>query len=538
MSAALMSVTQEAQYRRISRVSLGGIVHQSALRWPEKTALVEGKLEFSYAELDRRSNAFAHYLLAQDLPRGARIAMLCGNSAQMLTAFIGIYKAGLVWVPINTGLATDAIRYILEHSEATHVVIDAEFLVKPELRAMLDALGIRIIVCVPEGQASPDGNTATFLDTLTGQHVTLPEVDIESGQLSQIMYTSGTTGQQKGVMHSHASVYAALSGNLFELGLRPSDSTLCVLPMFHCAQHSVSMSFLLAGGTIVVRRAFEPGAMLATIEQRGITLLLGLPIMYGAMLAHPARPTTKLSSLRLCLYVMAPMARTLLVELIEKFCPGGFALASGQTEMYPATTIFKPEQQLKRFGSYWGETVVTNETAIMNDEGRLLGRGEVGEIVHRGPNVMLGYYKDPEATARASAFGWHHTGDLGIFDSDGQLLFVDRKKDMIKTGGENVPSIKVEEVLLRHPAVLQVAVVGLPHPRWSEAVTGFVVLKPGASATVADIIDHCRQHLGGFEVPKSIVLLPAMPQTTTGKAQKFVLRQQYKRHYGDVNGAA
>lgn len=535
MSEARMSANQEAQYRRISRVSLGDIIHRSALRWPEKTALVDGELELSYAELDRRSNAFAHSLLARGLPRGARIAMICGNSAQMITAFIGIYKAGLVWVPINTGLAVDAIRYILEHSEATHAVIDAEFLAKPELRAMLDALGTRLIVCVPEGQASPGGNTTTFLDTLKGQHGTVPDVDIESGQLAQIMYTSGTTGQQKGVMHSHASVHAALSGNLFELGLRPSDSTLCVLPMFHCAQHAVSMSFLLGGATVVVRRVFDPGAMLATIERRGITLLLGLPIMYGAMLAHPARPATKLSSLRLCLYVMAPMARTLLVELIEKFCPGGFALASGQTEMYPATTMFKPEQQLKRFGSYWGDSVVTNETAIMDDEGRLLGRGEVGEIVHRGPNVMLGYYKDPEATARASAFGWHHTGDLGMFDADGQLLFVDRKKDMIKTGGENVPSIKVEEVLLRHPAVLQVAVAGLPHPHWSEAVTGFVVLKPGASATEADIIAHCRQHLGGFEVPKSIVLLPAMPQTSTGKAQKFVLRQQYERHYEGVS---
>ncbi|RKG82882.1 AMP-dependent synthetase [Corallococcus exercitus] len=531
-----MSATQEAQFPRISRVSLGDIVHRSALRWPERTALVDGDLELSYAELDRRSNAFAHYLLAQGLPQGARIAMLCGNSAQMVTAFVGIYKSGLVWVPINTGLSVEAVRYILEHAEATHAVIDAEFLAKPGLRAMLDALGTRIIVCVPEGQASPGGDTVAFLDTLKGQHGTLPEVDIESGQLAQIMYTSGTTGQQKGVMHSHASVHAALSGNLFELEMRPGDSTLCVLPMFHCAQHAISMTFLLAGATIVVRRAFDPAAMLATIERRGITFLLGLPVMYGAMLAHPARPATKLSSLRMCLYVMAPMARTMLVELIEHFCPGGFALASGQTEMYPATTMFKPEQQLKRFGSYWGDSVVTNETAIMDDEGRLLGRGEVGEIVHRGPNVMLGYYKDPEATARARAFGWHHTGDLGMFDADGQLLFVDRKKDMIKTGGENVPSIKVEEVLLRHPAVLQVAVVGLPHARWVEAVTGFVVLKPGATATEGEINAHCRQHLGGFEVPKAIVLLPAMPLTSTGKAQKFVLRQQYARHYEDGNG--
>ncbi|MCE9669115.1 AMP-binding protein [Myxococcus stipitatus] len=533
-----MSATHDAHYPRISRVLLGDAIRRSALRWPERVALVDGELELTFAELERRANAFAHYLLAQGLPPGARVAMFCGNSAQMVTAFLGIYKAGLVWVPINTGLSVAATRYILEHAEATHLVIDAEFLARADLRAMVDALGLRVIVCVPEGQAAPGGDTTAFLDTLRGQHATPPELDLPSHAMAQIMYTSGTTGQQKGVMHSHASVHSALVGNLFELGMRPGDSTICVLPMFHCAQHAVSLTFLLAGGTVVVRRVFEPGAMLETVERRGISFLLGLPIMYGAMLAHPARATTNLSSLRLCLYVMAPMARTLLVELLEKFCPGGFALASGQTEMYPATTMFKPEQQLKRFGSYWGDSVVTNETAIMDDEGRLLGRGEVGEIVHRGPNVMLGYFKDPEATEKARAFGWHHTGDLGMFDADGQLLFVDRKKDMIKTGGENVPSIKVEEVLLRHPAILQVAVVGLPHARWAEAVTGFVVLKPGASATPAELVAHCRQHLGGFEVPKSVILLDAMPQTSTGKAQKFVLRQRYERHYEDISGAA
>lgn len=520
-----------ATFHRISRVALGDLLHRSARRWPEKLAVVEGELELTYAELDRRSNAFAHWLLSQRLPAGARVAMICGNSAQMVTAFFGIYKSGLVWVPINPGLSTTGIRFILEHAEATHVIVDAEFLARRELRDMLESLGARIIVCAPEGQQAPGGNVLPFLDTLNGQPAHLPEVEIDGGQLAQIMYTSGTTGQQKGVMHSHASVQAALSGNLYELGLRPDDSTIAVLPLFHCAQHAVAMSFLLGGGALVLRRAFEPGAMLATVAQRKITFLLGLPIMYGAMLAHPSRATTDLSSLRLCLYVMAPMARTLLTQLLEHFCPGGFALASGQTEMYPATTMFKPEQQLKRFGSYWGDSVVTNETAIMSDDGRLLGRGELGEIVHRGPNAMLGYYKDPEATAQARAFGWHHTGDLGMFDADGQLLFVDRKKDMIKTGGENVPSIKVEEVLLRHPAVLQVAVVGLPHPRWSEAVTAFAVLKPGTSATDSELSAHCRQHLGGFEVPKSIVLLPAMPLTTTGKAQKFVLRRQYERHY-------
>jgi long-chain acyl-CoA synthetase len=189
--------------------------------------------------------------------------------------------------------------------------------------------------------------------------------------------------------------------------------------------------------------------------------------------------------------------------------------------------------QLKRFGSYWGASALINDTAVMDDAGQLLGPGEVGEIVHRGPNVMEGYYKNPEATAEARAFGWHHTGDLGMW-VDGQMMFRDRKKDMIKTGGENVPSIKVEATLLRHPAVANVAAVGLPHPRWIEAVTAFVVLKPGAQADEAELINHCKEHLGGFEVPKAIRIVDALPMTSTGKIQKHPLRDSYRALYEDI----
>jgi long-chain acyl-CoA synthetase len=229
---------------------------------------------------------------------------------------------------------------------------------------------------------------------------------------------------------------------------------------------------------------------------------------------------------------MAPIAEPLLRRAIAEFCPS-FSLASGQTEMYPATTLFAPEQQLQRFGCYWGESTVINDTAIMDDEGNLLPHGETGEIVHRGPNVMEGYYKDAEATEKSRLFGWHHTGDLGRFDQDGQLLFVDRKKDMIKSGGENVPSIKVESALLRHPAVANAAAVGIPHPHWSEAVTAFVTLKPGASLEAEELIALSREHLGGFEVPKAVVFLDALPMTATGKVQKHALRDAHAGLYAD-----
>ncbi len=345
------------------------------------------------------------------------------------------------------------------------------------------------------------------------------------------MYTSGTTGKQKGVMHSHASVLSALFSNAVESESRlGADVWSGVLPLFHVGGYSNLLTALLTGAAMLTQRGFDPVAMLDAIERHRVTMMVGLPMMYAAMVDHPSRPARDLSSLRLCRYAMAPMSKTMLLKLLDEFCPN-FTLASGQTEVFPSATMFETHQQRQRFGAYWGVATLVNDVAVMSEDGRLLGPGETGEIVFRGPNVMLGYYRDPEATAAAQRFGWHHTGDLGMFDEDGQLLFLDRLKDMIKTGGENVPSIKVEEVLLRHPAVHNVAVVGLPHDRWGEAITAFVKLKPGAQASKDELIAHCKAHLGGFEVPKDVVVLPALPMTTTGKVQKFELRREHLDHY-------
>jgi long-chain acyl-CoA synthetase len=324
------------------------------------------------------------------------------------------------------------------------------------------------------------------------------------------MYTSGTTGRPKGVMQSHMSVVMVAMNNAIEFGLWRDDVANASLPLFHAAQHALTCSVLAAGGTGIVMRSFDP----------------------AAMLDHPLRPGRVLSSLRLCLYAMAPMPETLLRRLIAEFCPR-YMLGTGQTEMYPLTVGFRPEEQLRRFGSYWGTSTLINDTAVMDDTGRLLGPGEMGEIVHRGPNVMEGYYKNPEATAESRAFGWHHTGDLGMW-IDNQLMFKDRKKDMIKTGGENVPSVKVEAVLLSHPAVANAAAVGLPHQRWIEAVTAFVMLKPGVQVDEETLIQYCKEHLGGFEVPKAIRIVDALPMTSTGKVQKHPLRDSYRNLYEDI----
>jgi len=520
-------------HARISRIALGDVIHRSARRFGERTALIEGEHRLSYRALDAASNRFAHHLLGLGLARGERVCMLCNNSIQMVIAMLGIQKAGLVWVPVNTALAVDAIGYILAHAEVRHVVIDTALHAKPELRELLQATGVSPFLCVLDGDTPPQG-TSTVPQAISQGPETLPDVDIDSTDLALIMYTSGTTGRQKGVMHSHASVHSVLFSNMVEWGSSPerADVWSSVLPLFHCGQHTVLMSALSVGGAVVVLRGFDPGTMLAAIERHRITVAVGLPMMYGALLAHPQRTARDLSSLRLCVYAMAPMSRTLLLRLLDEFCPN-FALVSGQTEMYPGATIFEASEQRKRFGSYWGVGTLVNEVAVMGDDGELLAPGQVGEIVFRGPNVMLGYYKDVEATANAQRFGWHHSGDLGKMDGEGQLIFLDRLKDMVKSGGENVPSIKVEEVLLRHPGVMNAAVVGLPHEHWGEAITAFVTRRPDAPADFdeAALTAHCKEHLGGFEVPKQIIFLAALPMTSTGKIQKFELRKAHQDNY-------
>jgi long-chain acyl-CoA synthetase len=516
--------------RRIGRIALGDLIHKAARRFGDAPAILDRDRVVSFDEMNAQGNRFANGLLQRGAGRGDRIGMLCVNSVDMVSAFTGIQKAGLVWVPINTGLAPTAVDQILEHAGISILVIDQALHANPLLRAVIDARELPCIVIGAAAGPQTPPTTLSFEAAIQGMPDALPEVDIGSDELVLIMYTSGTTGRQKGVMHSHASVYAALMSNLSEFGVHRHDVVSCLFPMFHVAQHAVSMSFWIGGAAIRLDRGFDADRLIDDIARHRLTVLVALPMMYSALLNHPRLSELDPSSLRLCIYAMAPMSQTMLTRLIDELCPN-FALCSGQTEIYSITTMFKPEEQLRRFGPYWGISAYVNETAIMDEEGNLLEREQIGEIVHRGPNVMLGYYKDPEATRAAFAFGWHHTGDLGKFDSDGQLLFLDRKKDMIKSGGENVPSMKVEEALLRHPAVGNAAVVGLPHARWIEAVTAFVILKPGVDATVADLDAHCGTLLGSFERPKKIVVVDALPMTITGKIQKAELRAAYREAY-------
>ena len=514
---------KNADLRRISRIALGDLVYRAARRFGDRMALIDGDRSVSHRELDALSSRFAHHLLRR-LGPGAPVATLTENSIEMVACLFGISKAGMVWVPVNPRTDIATIEYVLRHAEVEYAVVDQSLAERGEIRELLARLGMAVVVIADGAVAEGD---VSFVAATAEEPANLPEVEVAADDLAVVMYTSGTTGVPKGVMHTHLSVHSAVTANMITFGMTERDVLSGLLPLYHCAQHVSSAAVLGAGGAVALARGFTPETGLDLIERARVTIFGGLPMMFAAMLGHGRAEAADFSSVRLALYAMAAMPQAL-VQRIAKSMDADVWLVTGQTEAYPVTMSYRPLQHPQLDANYWGVSTSLCETRIMDEHGNLLGSGEPGEIVHRGPNVMAGYLKDPEATAAAQRFGWHHTGDLGMVDHSGQLLFLDRKKDMIKSGGENVPSVRVEAAVLSHADVANAAVIGVPHAVWGEAVVAVVVLKPWADTAAESILDHAKGRLAKFEVPKRIVIVDGLPTTTTGKTRKALLREEYQ----------
>lgn len=523
----------------IQRVALGDIFRRRARTVPRSEAVVEYRGEkrlcLDYKTLNTKLNQFVYGLRSLGVKQGDRVALMGPNSLEYLICLYGCAKGGFQAVPINPLLNPKDILYILQHASIETLILDDQLY--PPFKDFIPFLDfIRNFVILPTtGQGTGDP-FHDFNSLLADQ----PDTEVEDVLIAdrdnfEILYTSGTTSAPKGVEISHLTVFLMSLSNIAALTMGKDLVGTTLLPLFHCAQQTVTTSLLHLGAKTVVCRGFDPQALLSAIEQERLGLMFCLPAMYRALLDHPACSSTDFSSLKKCIYAMTPMDKPTLIQGREIF-GADFVLGTGQTEFFPASNCLMPEWQLEKEGNYWGESVLTVDTAIMDEDGNLLPPGEVGEIVWRGPAVMSGYLKNPEATDQAWAHGWHHSGDLGYFDDDGLLVFVDRKKDMIKTGGENVPSIKVEQVILGHPKVEAVAVVGLPHEKWVEAVTAFVQPALGRDLTAQEILEFCREKLGKFEIPKEIIIVAELPKTATGKLQKNILRQEYQDYYLKSSG--
>jgi len=521
----------------IQRINVGDSLTRAAATHPGRLAVADGTRRWTYAEFNTFVNRFAHGLAGLGYQRGDALALASGNSAEFLATYYACAKLGVVCVPVNLGWRADETAYVLGHSRARGIVIEAQLL--PALRDAIGQAGEVADVIVAPGtgvgyETGPSGRAWRTMAECLNDSGGEPQRAVADGDPLSYLYTSGTTSFPKGVVASHKTIYLESMSAALDSGWRSDDRFVAMMPMFHTAQlNAFCTPAVMVGASIHVLRAFDPAALLDLIERAGITQIFGLPMMFRAMLDHPGFAAAGLSSLRRAVYAMAPMPDELIRRCLDGFgCD--FALLFGQTEMSPITTLFRPEHQLSHIGAV-GTPLTGVQVAIMGPDGELLPPGERGEIVYRGPSTMTGYLRNDEATEAAFRHGWFHSGDSGWFGDDGVLWFADRYKDVIKTGGENVASIEVEKAIYAaDPNVAEAAVVGLPHDRWSEAITAVVVPHAGASVDEAVLIAALKQRLDGFKVPKAVIVVDALPRTSTGKIQKNLVRDQHASYYSGM----
>ena len=506
--------------------TLGDLPRRTAGRAPDKLAIVDGDTRLTFAELDAVVDRVAAALPDAGVAVGDRLALLCHISWQFAVLHFAAARAGVVLVPINFMLNADEIAFILDHSGATAFVVeDALVPVAEDALARSNGAATTRAVVRLHGEQTTDG--WLDLQQWTEHDGTPTPVTLGDDDPVRMMFTSGTESRPKGALLSSRSllwqyVSCALDGNM-----TPDDVELHTLPLYHCAQLDCFLGVdVYLGATSIILPSPDPGAILAAIAEHRVTKFFAPPTVWIGLLRHPGFDDADLSSLRKGYYGASAMPVEVLREIQQRLPDVDLWNFYGQTEMAPLATILGPDEQLAYAGSA-GRAALNVETRIVDDRDEPVPAGTVGEIVHRSPHATLGYYRDEERTAEAFRGGWFHSGDLGYLDDGGRLYVVDRKKDMIKTGGENVASREVEEAIYELPGVAEVAVFGISHPRWVEAVAAVVVAQEGATLSPEDVIEHCRGRLAGFKTPKFVVLADALPKNPSGKILKRQLRDQH-----------
>ena len=502
------------------RQTIGDLLRRSATRHPDRTAIVDGDLRRTYRELDDAVNRAANALAERGLAKGDRLALLGHNSYGFVVTYFACARLGVICVPINYMLSAGEVAYILEHSGATAMV--AEDLLIELAEAGIAAAGAPIAVRGVIGEQR-DG-WESVAGWTTHRDAAEPTVDLADDDTVELLYTSGTESRPKGTMLTSRSLIAQHTSCFVDGEMTPDDVEVHALPLFHSAQlHCFFTPSIHLGAVNVLLPKADPAAMLAAVEAERATKLFCPPTVWIALMNHPDFDRRDLSSLRKGYYGASIMPVEVLAELGERLPGVRLFNFYGQTEMSPVATVLRPEDQVRKAGSA-GRPALSVETKIVDLDGRPVAAGEVGEIVHRSPQAMVGYWDDPAKTAETFRGGWLHTGDLGYLDDEGYLYVVDRMKDMIKSGGENVASREVEEVIHAHPAVAEAAVFAIPHPRWIEAVAAVVVPRAGEVLAPDTITAFCRERLAGFKTPRYVVVADGLPKNPSGKILKRELR--------------
>ena len=513
----------------IRRQTIADLLHRTAKRLPNKPGLVCGQTRWTFAEFDAVVDRVAAGLSKMGVGHASRVAVLARNSHGFAALRFALARLGAVMVPINFMLKAEEVAYILKHAGAQTLATDTGLADTARAAAALDTAVKQFIWLPSEDPSQPVAGMTSFEDLAATQGPAPETPQLNSYDLAQIVYTSGTESSPKGAMLTHDAVIWQYASCAVDASIAAGDVMLHALPLYHCAQLDVFLGpAVYVGATSVVTAKPTPDNLLPLIAKHGITSFFAPPTVWIALLRSPLFDETDLGSLRKGYYGASIMPVEVLKELARRLPDVGFWNLYGQTEIAPLATMLGPDDQLRKPGSC-GRAVLNVETRVVDDDLRDVKPGEVGEIVHRSPHLMLGYFHDDERTKAAFSGGWFHSGDLATIDDEGFITVVDRKKDMIKSGGENVASREVEEMIYRMPQVSEVAVIGVPDAKWVEAVAAVIVVKAGQALTEQEVIAHCNLHMANFKAPKRVVFAEALPKNPSGKLLKRELREKYRQ---------
>ena len=497
-----------------------------AFRDPAGTALIDGDTgrRRTYRELHSRTSALADALRQRGVRRGDRVALLSLNSPEFLEVLLAAAKLGAITVPVNFRLSADEVRYVLTDSGASVLLHSSQL--AGVAKAAAGGLPVHTVVEIPSAAERAGGGASAFEDLVASGSPEPLEHDVAESDVAMIMYTSGTTGFPKGAMLTHGNLlWQAIHAMHMSEGLSARDVTVTAAPMFHIGGLAVyTLPLLYLGGTSVILESFDPARLIAAMAEHKATVMFGVPAMWVAVSRCPELDRADLTPPRHAVVGGAPSP----LPMLEFFTGQGwnFAEGFGLTETAPGCSVLDPGHVLSKAGSI-GQPLPHLRWKLVDDADQEVPVGSVGELIVQGPNVFTGYWGKPAETAEAMRGGWFHTGDLGRADADGYVTLVDRKKDMVISGGENVYPIEVEQALFQHPDVSDAAVIGVPDPKWGESVMAVVVRAPGSSLSPEDLIAWVRDRLAHFKCPRRVEFVDDLPRNATGKLLKRELRATY-----------
>jgi len=495
-----------------------------ANKFPKRTAIIFEEKRFTYQEFNDRVNRFANALLHLGLRRGEKVGVLLFNSNHVAEVVFATAKIGGIFTPINFRFKDEEVFYILDNSDARFFIYGEEFsdlveTIRPKIKK------VDIYISVGESISHSVLNYEKVLEESIPDE---PNIPISEKDECQLMYTSGTTGRPKGALLTHGNILWNLFNTILGREEKEGEISLVVGPLYHTAAlNNHFITRLALAGTSILVKDFDPKKVMEIIKKENVSVISGAPSMYHLLLSLPyeAYDTRSITKCTTGASILPNETKERLMKLFPNI--NGVYDVYGCTEASPNITILKASDSLRKRECV-GPPVPFLEVRIVDDQDRDVPVGEVGEVICRGPNVMKGYYKDRKATREALKGGWLHTGDLGRMDEEGYVYIVDRKKDMIVSGGENIYPREIEELLYHHPKIQDVAVIGVPDPVWGESVKAIVVLKKGEVMREEEVIEYCKSHLASYKKPKSVDFVEFLPRNPSGKVLKTELRERYK----------